>query len=319
MEPVNIDAVRLYSIPADYSTIPDMDLTAERLLRIQNAFPDLEIHTVEENYEGLVNDVIVINGERVCRFAKGDWAMPSMWKEGRILHLARPYLEVAIPFWDHMEADFISYRKLPGKPLRRQMILRETERVQDALAEQLASFYHNLRHISLDEVQAAQIGASDAARTLDTYAGYYDKARELIYPSLYDHMRDTLDEIFLPVLSGNLSLEHEPRLIHADGGPHHILFDDDSRRIGAIIDFGTGGLGDPAMDIGVTMSCFGETFVRRMARYDGEIRDMIERARFYAAEVEVWWVLMGLEKDEPSWMYVHLMTARDWLPPLSGF
>ncbi len=296
-----------------------MDLTHERLNRIKAAFPDLEIQQIDENYEGLVNDVIVINNERICRFAKGDWAMPAMWKEGRILHLVRERVAVDIPYWDHMETDFISYRKLAGKPLRRQTIQRLPDTVQDALAEQMAAFYRGLREIPRLVVASAGIGASDAARTVETYASYYEQARERIYPSVYDHMRVTLDEIYLPVLDGRLPLEYEERLIHADMGPHHILFDVEKQRIGAIIDFGTGGMGDPAMDIGVTMSCYGETFVRRMARYDEGIRDLIERARFYAAQTEVWWVLMGLEKDEPSWMFVHLMTARDWLPPLSGF
>jgi aminoglycoside phosphotransferase (APT) family kinase protein len=296
-----------------------MQTTEERLQRIQNAFPDLEIRSVDENYEGLVNDVIVINGERICRFAKADWAIPLMGKEGRILHLVRSHVPVNIPYWDYMDEDFISYQRLPGQPMRWQAVRRMAEVDQDALAEQLALFYRGLREIPRAALDAEDIGNSDAVRTPDIYAGYYEKAQQLIYPSIYTHMRDTLDEIFQPVLNGSLSLEYEPRLIHADGGPHHILFNDQTRRIESILDFGTGGLGDPAMDIGVTMSCYGESFVRRMARYDRDIPEMIERARFYAAEVEVWWVLMGLERDEPSWMFVHLMTARDWLPPLSGW
>ncbi len=295
-----------------------MTATEDRLQRIRRAFPGLEIHSVEENYEGLVNDVIVINGERIYRFAKADWAMPAMWKEGRILHLVRPHVQVDIPFWDHMEEDFISYNKLRGQPLRRQMVQRLPEKVQDALAEQMAAFYRALRHIPPEEVRAAEIGNSDALRPLEVYAEYYEKARQLLYPSIYEHMRDTLDEIFLPVLNGQLSMDYELRLIHADTGPHHVLFDAERQRISGILDFGTGGLGDPAMDIGNALCCYGEGFLRRMARYDDELAGMIERARFYAAEVEVWWVLMGLEHDEPSWMFVHLMTARDWLPPLSG-
>ncbi len=296
-----------------------MQTTEERLQRIQDAFPDLEIHSVDENYEGLVNDVIVINGERICRFAKADWAVPLMGREGRILHLVRPHVAVNIPYWDFMDEDFISYRRLPGRPLRWQMVRRLADADQDALAEQLALFYRGLRRISREALDAQDIGFSDAFRTLDVYAGYYEKAQQMIFPSVYDHLRDTLDEIYQPLLNGSLSLEYEPRLIHADGGPHHILFNDQSRRIDSILDFGTGGLGDPAMDIGVTMSCYGESFVRRMARYDADIPGLIERARFYAAQVEVWWVLMGLERDEPNWMFVHLMTARDWLPPMSGW
>jgi aminoglycoside 2''-phosphotransferase len=296
-----------------------MQTTEERLQRIQSAFPDLEIRSVSENYEGLVNDVIVINDERICRFTKADWAVPLMGKEGRILHLVRPHVKLNIPYWDWMEGDFISYRRLPGRPLRWQVARRLPETDQDAMAEQLAMFYRSMRHIPRKDLEAQEIDNSPAVRTVDVYAEYYEKAQEMIYPSIYDHLRDTLDEIYQPVLSGQLSLAYEPTLIHADGGPHHILFNEETHRIESILDFGSGGLGDPAMDIGVTMSCYGESFVRRMARYDNEIVDMIERARFYAAQVEVWWVLMGLEQDEPSWMFVHLMTARDWLPPLSGW
>jgi aminoglycoside phosphotransferase (APT) family kinase protein len=296
-----------------------METTDDRLQRIQAAFPEIDIRSIEENNEGLVNDVIVINGERICRFAKDEHAMQAMWKEGRILHLVRPRVSVNIPYWDHMEADFISYRRLDGRPLRRQMILRQPEVVQDALAEQMALFYRALRQIAPADVQAAEIDASPGVRTVETYIERYEKVCQMIYPSIYDHVRDTLDEIYQPVLDGRLVLDYEPRLIHADAGPHHILFNSESSRIGAILDFGAGGLGDPAMDLGVTMSCYGESFVRRMARYDDEIPALIERARFYASEVEVWWVLMGLEMDEPSWMFVHLMTARDWPPPLSGW
>ena len=44
------------------------------LAHIKQAFPDLEIKQVSENNEGLVNDVVIVNGNRVFRFPKHDWA-----------------------------------------------------------------------------------------------------------------------------------------------------------------------------------------------------------------------------------------------------
>ena len=96
-------------------------------------------------------------------------------------------------------------------------------------------------------------------------------------------------------------MEYEPRLIHADGGPHHILFM--TKTPGANFDpgFWHGRAGRP-----------GDGYRRddELLRRDASCgawhattttsAALIERARFYAAQVEVWWVLMGLEQDEPS-------------------
>ena len=87
-----------------------------------------------------------------------------MGKEGRILHLVRPHLPVNIPFWDYMDEDFISYRRLPGRPLRWQMVRRLPEVDQDALAEQMAAFYRSMRRFHARKLQAAEIGNSDALR-----------------------------------------------------------------------------------------------------------------------------------------------------------
>ncbi|MEZ4583991.1 MAG: phosphotransferase [Caldilineaceae bacterium] len=55
-------------------------------------------------------------------------------------------------------------------------------------------------------------------------------------------------------------------LINGDIGPYHVLCDRDARLITGIIDFGTAGLGDPAVDLPCLLNSYGESFLRRMDR-----------------------------------------------------
>src|SRR5437016_6088522 len=46
--------------------------------RIHEIKPDLEIQTVALNEEGLANDVVIVNGQWVFRFAKGEFGLRSL-------------------------------------------------------------------------------------------------------------------------------------------------------------------------------------------------------------------------------------------------
>ena len=79
--------------------------------------------------------------------------------------------------------------------------------------------------------------------------------------------------------------------IHGDLGQRHILFDPRQSCITGVLDFGVAGVGDPAQDLAVILNCYGESFVRRMARFAPEIRGMMDRARFMSGIAEPHWVL----------------------------
>ncbi len=65
-------------------------------------------------------------------------------------------------------------------------------------------------------------------------------------------------------------------------GVYHLLFDRQTNRFNGIIDFGTAGIGDPALDFGIIIKQYGESFLRRMSQTYPEIREHIDRARFFA-------------------------------------
>ena len=111
-------------------------------------------------------------------------------------------------------------------------------------------------------------------------------------------------------------MDYQPCLINGDIEPYHLLFDKASHRISAIIDFGTAGTGDPAADFACVIYNYGESFLRRMAKYYPRIKDGIDRARFWSGTLEFQWSLSGLRGRDSrwSWFTVHLGSAKDVMP-----
>lgn len=70
----------------------------------------------------------------------------------------------------------------------------------------------------------------------------------------------------------------------------------------------------PADDLAFIVGVYGESFLRRMARDYPLDAAMLDRARFMAAEINLWWALTGLRSNDPAWFFVHFDGARDALP-----
>lgn len=125
----------------------------------------------------------------------------------------------------------------------------------------------------------------------------------------------TIQRYFSDVSFGQVEENSDtPALIHGDLGQQHILFVPAAGWIGGVLDWGIAGFGDLAHDYGVLINCYGESFVRRMARYTPEIGALIDRARFMSFLAEPSWVLRGLRSRDPTWFRVSLGTARDIQP-----
>lgn len=281
------------------------------LSRVHEHFPNLAVNALDLNQDGLVNDVLIINHEWVFRFPKNAWAREMLVHEARILQLVRRYVTLPIPDYAWQADDVVMYRRLPGVGLHREYILGQPDAVQDELAAALATFLHQLHTIPASELAAAQVRAADTVRTRDDWVALYQQVEQELVPLLMTHAREWVARHFAPVLDGSLSLAYEPVLIHGDLGPYHILYDPAVARIVGVLDFGTGGLGDPADDVANIINGLGEGFLRRVVRFYPMIDDLLARARFLAGTLEVQWLLGGLKTGDPSWFAVHLGRARD--------
>lgn len=296
------------------SSLPQADLPQPYLDRIQSRFPELALHHLDFNQDGLVNDVVVVNGDLVCRFAKHDWAPALLQQEARVLEVAQRHVALRLPHFEVLEADFAAYQFLPGEPLTRTRLLQLSGRARQGVLQELAIFLRQLHNVPSHEVEAAGIGPSDATRTRQDWLTFAEQVEEALFPLLMRHQREAFRDLFGPVRSGALDLSYTPRLIHGDLGVYHVLFNSHAGRLSGIIDFGTAGLGDPATDLATLLGNYGETLVAELLPAYPELEEHFDRARFWVGTLEWQWALMGQVHGRPEFALAHLGGARDVLP-----
>ena len=279
--------------------------------RIRQLAPEVSISSVSINREGLLNDVVIINGELVFRFPKHEYGFRHLKDEVRILHLLRNHITLETPAPLYEADDCLAYRMIPGETLRRDMLMRLTEDDQQAIADQLAQFLKELHGVPINQIADFEMPMADALMKYEGWVDAYERIREKVFPLLLPHVREWVTGHFESHLADRSNFEYELKMVDTDIPPYHIMFDRQRKRVNGIIDFGCAGLGDPAIDVGVIIYNYGESFMDRLYRVYPEAETYLKRARFYAGAHEVRWLLTGIERNDPWWFAVHLGGAKD--------
>ncbi|WP_420642189.1 GNAT family N-acetyltransferase [Candidatus Leptofilum sp.] len=303
-----------------FKKVQPHEKTAVYTQQITQAEPNLQIETAQLNEEGLVNDVMIVNGRHVFRFPKHEWAVDHLRQEANCLNLAQQHLTLPLPSWKMYDGKllgfpFVSYDWIPGEALSRHLLLRLPLTDQQAIAAQLGTFLHQLHTIPMPEVERAGIRPSVTNRTPQKWQTLYEDVEEMLFLHMMPFARDWVEHHFAPVLTHPDFMAHDPVFMNGDLGGYHLLYNPNTQRLNGIIDFGTAGIGDPATDFACLLDQFGEQFVRLMNPYYPNIAAHIERARFWAGTLELQWLLGGLRyPDEPNWFMVHIGHAATFCP-----
>lgn len=279
--------------------------------RIHEICPELTIESISLNREGLLNDVVIVNGELIFRFAKDGFGFKDLIQEANVLHVLRKYITLQIPDPFYESHELLAYHLIPGETLRRDMLMRLAEDNQQAVADQLAQFFKELHGIPLSAISDQEIPMADALMKYQGWVNAYQRIQEKVFPLLLPHVREWMTEHFDSYLAEKSNFEYELRMVDTDIPPYHILFDKQQKHISGIIDFGCAGLGDPAIDFGVIIYNYGEPFLDRFYQVYPEAEVYLKRARFYAGAHEVRWLLTGIERNNPWWFAVHVGSAKD--------
>jgi aminoglycoside 2''-phosphotransferase len=279
--------------------------------RIREIAPELAIRSLLLNSEGLMNDVVIVNDDLVFRFTKHEHACKHLKTEVRILRLLQNYLTLDIPLPVYERDDVLAYRLIPGETLRRDWLMKLPQADQQAIADQLAQFFKELHHVPVGEIKDFEIPRADALMKYEGWLNIYERIRDQVFPLLLPHVRDQIAEHFEVHVADQSNFDYELKMVDTDISPYHIMFDRQRRRINGIIDFGCAGLGDPAIDFGVIIYYYGESFVRRFLKVYAETETYLRRARFYAGMHEVRWMLRGIESGNLWWFGVHVGGAQD--------
>lgn len=279
--------------------------------RIRQLAPDVSVSSISINTDGLLNDVVVVNGELVFRFPKQDYSSKHLGSEIKILRLLKNHITLDIPFPLFKTEECLAYRLIPGKALRRDVLMRLAQTDRQAIADQLAQFLKELHGVPISKVTDFELPMADALMKYDGWVNAYERIREKVFPLLMPHVREWVTEHFETHLADRNNFEYQLKMVDTDIPPYHIMFDSERKRINGIIDFGCAGVGDPAIDFGVLIYNYGESFVNRFFRVYPDAESYLKRARFYAGAHEVRWLLTGLERQDPCWFAVHVGSAKD--------
>lgn len=289
------------------------ELLGSYLQRIRALTPPIEIQAARLNRDGLVNDIVIVNDAVVFRFAKNEQSRALLVHEIRVLQFVAKHISLPVPCFESLAPDVVMYPFLRDEPLSRETILRLPLPKQTALAAQLAQFLQSLHTIPSAELTAHHIRTKTLPTRVAYEKFYADLEREL-FPLLMRHQVIWLNQLFAPVWERTLDFSIKPALAHGDLGPYHLLYDPATQLLSGVLDFGEASLYDPADDFANLLNGLGESFVSRMLLYYPSASLLLERARFYAANLELQWVMHGLRSDDRSWFAVHLGRARDVLP-----
>lgn len=279
--------------------------------RIRDIFPELSIENISLNDEGVDNDVIEVNNELIFRFPKHEEAFEKLNQELRILKLLPHYTKTNIPKIFYESREVIGYFMIFGVNLRKDILSELDEQALQSVAEQLATFLKELHSVPLNQILEFDIPDSEVYRKYEDWLNLYHRLQDEVFPHLMNHTQEWAKNHLESFLENKSNFEYEPKLIHGDLGANHILFDKPKECISGIIDFGTAGLGDPAMDMAVLIYNYGEAFVSRFYSIYPELNSYLKRARFYAETFELQWALSGIKSKDVTWFLCHLGNAKD--------
>lgn len=286
------------------------------LAKIRAAQPALAIVTAELNTDGMANAVVIVNDALVFRFPKTEAARELQRYEAALLDAIHARLPATVPRVEAQTEDFAQYRLVPGEPLYRHRLLGAAPEAQARVLGQLGAFLAALHSTPLDGLPDPpwqRPGQRETARS--RALARLEQVRQLLYPHLWRDQRAWVEHLYAPVLDGTLDLDgFTPRLIHADLASYHLLVAPGPWRLSGVIDFGTAGPGDPAVDIGLLLSTYGESVVRRVAETYPLSAALLDRARFFAGALELEWALAGVRERDVAMLLVHLGRARDAQP-----
>ncbi len=289
------------------------DTTESLLQRARAIIPDLEIERFERNREGTINDVLIVNRSLVFRFAKAKKYIPLLAAEMKILDLVRPHLGLSVPTPVYRSSDCIVYPLLGGQTLSRKMVLGFDESAQNDIAAQIGTFLYRLHSMEISNLDW-KIPPTRALVKRQSWLDVQARVKARIYPLLQNYQIEWVEDLLNTALDDPDFFVYKPALIHGDLASYHFLFDEQERKITGVIDFGMAGIGDPASDIGILISIYGESFVRKLQKSYPDLEKCLPRARFYAQGLELEWTLLGLENGETFWFTAHLAGARDIQP-----
>lgn len=229
--------------------------------------PDWKIESVRYLDEGDSCAAYVVNEQWIFRFAKHDEARKSLKRENCLLPKLAGQITLSIPalqiacLKDNAGQSFIAYPFLPGEALSQEHYFALNGASKTRCAEQAARFLNEMHSADVQLAKSCGVLANEYAAQ---YSNLLKLARENLFAVLDEPERQFIERVIENYLASGTASDFRPTLLHGDLSPDHFIFDEQARRISAVIDFGDMMIGDAAWDFVWIYEDYGLDFLSRM-------------------------------------------------------
>lgn len=269
--------------------------------RINECYPTLPVDDVYFNDIGENNDVLIVNQDIVFRFPRYAEGVQKLLLEATLLTELQGRLPLDAPNPIYRAFDppvpgqvFMGYSMIPGKPLFPDILAGFTPEKQTRAAHDLACFLRALHQTPIST--AIQLPHQDH---VEEWKHLFERFQAVLQPHLSASTWSNICCEFQDFFA-HTDIGFKPSLRHGDFGPGNIMVNEENQIITGVIDFGSAGIGDPAVDIAglVGPAGYGEEFVRQMFTDYPEAETYLNRARFYASTFALQQALFGMEHND---------------------
>ena len=249
-----------------------MDLD-QRLHELHEMWPDLTWD--KAILEKCDHDVIILDDAWVFRFPCNDPHHEPLEPEVRFLESIRDRLDIPVPHYTRVDPAFraAGYPMLPGEPLTMDAWDRLSPNQHQDAATQLAEVLNTIHTFPLDEAKALGMGQGKRMSKA-TRSKWLRKTHGLQAGGLTQEEMKFCERKFRTLKLGKRREVIPYCIIHGDFDPSHLLHDGTS--VSGIIDFGDGGIGDPAIDL-LHIWKFGERFFDEVFAHYGGATESLKR------------------------------------------
>lgn len=283
--------------------------------KIEDYFPYIHIKSIKPTFDhGLHNDLVLVNGEILVRFAKVDYAKDLLENEFKCINLIREKTNIPVPQMERLDYGVVYYPYIHGEQLFRHRLFDYDKIKQKDLMEQIGDYMYQMHSISLDDIKRIGIKVSPAStenpvEAFERLVEYYKRVKDELYLHMRAYTRSCVEASFRGIENGAEWFHYTPCLIHGDLALEHIIVDEKYKNVVGILDFGVAGIGNPTHDIGVLLDGLGEGFILLMSQTYRNLDYVLPRAKVGLCGAG--WHLRGLDTGDVFWHLVHLMTAKD--------
>lgn len=283
---------------------------------IRRSWPRSSIRKMRVDQSGWTNLMIEADGRWMIRIPRWPSSARSLGYEVRLLEFLADRTTIRLPAPEIIGTlpepagwPYLVYPKLPGTPLRGLRQLARRDRMR--LGGFLMHLFSDLDRIPMGPLLKIGAGRGDPA----SFAGRFEALRRKYQRLGAGHLTEPLGRrvtATLAMIRATLAdSRYRPVLIHNDLWPSHILWNRQSHRATAVIDWEDARLGDPAADL-TTFAELGPRILSNVGEHRRQRSDHLfwERRSLYQEILPLWGYLFGLETKNRGIANTHLEQLR---------